>query len=123
MPCLFRANIGCHYGRRSSTSASPHNSFQNFDYSQAACYFVAICAHEKQCILGKYTRNECAGLDRKGLLDGNPASLRKRRNTRTCDHLHSILVLRDINPSSDDRFFRPAKTKTPTKNEFFAGVL
>ena len=32
------------------------------------------------------------------------------------NHLHSILVLRDINPSSDDRFFRPAKTKTPAKN-------
>jgi hypothetical protein len=39
------------------------------------------------------------------------------------NHLHSILVLRDIKPSSDDRFFRPAKTKTPTKNKFFAGVL
>jgi hypothetical protein len=27
--------------------------FQNFDYCQAACYFVTICAHEKRCVFGK----------------------------------------------------------------------
>ena len=27
--------------------------FQNFDYSQAACYFVTVCAREKRCIFGE----------------------------------------------------------------------
>jgi putative transposase len=75
--------------------------FQNFDYSQAACYFVTVCAKEKR-ILGevagaKMHLNDLGKIAEECLL-AIPQHFRDAEipvHSIMPNHLHAIVVLRD----------------------------
>ena len=76
--------------------------FEGFDYSQAACYFVTICAREKQLLFGKIcdSRMQFNVLGRivsESLIDipNHFASAEIPVHAIMPNHLHSILVLRE----------------------------
>jgi REP element-mobilizing transposase RayT len=104
--------------------------FQNFDYSQAACYFDTICAHEKRCVFGKIQAAQMQlnvlGEIVKDCLMEIPhhfANVEIPVHSIMPNHLHSILVLRErarhavplLNPSEHaERFGDPVAGSIPT---------
>ena len=76
--------------------------FQGFDYSQAACYFVTICANEKRSLFGEiyagYVRLNLLGKIVEKCLREIPlhfADVEVPVQVVMPNHVHSILVLRE----------------------------
>jgi putative transposase len=75
--------------------------FQNFDYSQAACYFVTVCAKEKECVFGEVVgaKMRLNGLGRiaEACLLAVPRHFKNAEipvHSIMPNHLHAIVVLR-----------------------------
>lgn len=75
--------------------------FRGFDYSQAACYFVAICAREKRSLFGKVYDSEMrlnalGNIVKECLIEipNHFANVEVPVHAIMPNHLHSILVLR-----------------------------
>jgi REP element-mobilizing transposase RayT len=98
--------------------------FHNFDYSQAASYFVTVCAKEKHCIFGKVVGAE---MELNGLgkiveecllaVAGHFENAEIPVHAIMPNHLHAIVVLR-VKPSNDG----PTKTGS-VQDETFAAPL
>ncbi len=76
---------------------------KDYDYSSAAAYFVTICTHKSQCVLGDVVKGQMQ-LNKYGqLVETNWLNMSKIRNNVEIDefvimlnHFHAIILIIDI---------------------------
>jgi putative transposase len=72
----------------------------DFDYSQAGSYFITICTHDRQCVLGEVVTEQISLSHSGKIISGLWQSLPERHDGLSLDefivmpnHLHSIVEL------------------------------
>jgi putative transposase len=110
--------------------------FKSFDYSQAACYFVTICAHGKQSLFGivresKMQLNMLGKIVHECLMElpYHFANVETPVHAIMPNHLHGIFVLRDRARHAvplqfpREAFGNPVAASIPTIVRSFKGAV
>jgi putative transposase len=94
----------------------------HFDYSQPAAYFLTICTHEKQCLLGAIVGAEVALGARGRIVDEcwreiptHFPNVEVPTHVVMPNHLHGIVVLRRRVTSQAPGDSRPAENAAPRR--------